>query len=111
MRQEQLRARQHATAPMSRKPYRNHGHYWHAEYGALARGCVQSTRSFDTASVISPLVGLTSSATAVAFGTNSRSSSNRFDASSVFMLVIPVTLPPGRARLETSPAAMGSIPT
>ena len=47
----------------------------------------------------------------VALGTNSRSSSSHFDTSSVFMLVTPVTLPPGRARLVTRPAATGSIPT
>ena len=47
----------------------------------------------------------------VAVGINSRSSSSRFGPSSVFKLVTPVTLPPGRARLATSPAATGSLPT
>ena len=40
----------------------------------------------------------------VAVGTSSCSSSSRFGASSTFNLVTPVTLPPGRFRLATSPS-------
>ena len=45
----------------------------------------------------------------VAAGTNSRSSSSRFGSTSKFKPVIPVTLPPGRFRLATNPAATGSV--
>ena len=43
----------------------------------------------------------------VAVGTNSRSTSRRFGPSSTFIDVLPVTLPPGRLRLATSPISTG----
>src|SRR5215218_5419425 len=69
-----------------------------------------ASRSCDIVCAIRGLVGLTRSTTAFAAGANSRSNSRRFRPSSVFRLVTPVTLPPGRARLATSPAAIGSLP-
>ena len=45
-----------------------------------------------------------------AFGTTSRRISSRFGVASTFRLVTPVRLPPGRARLPTSPVAIGSAP-
>ena len=45
-----------------------------------------------------------------AVGISSRSSSSRFGPSSAFKLVTPVTLPPGRLRLATSPVSTGSAP-
>src|SRR5215813_6943440 len=44
-------------------------------------------------------------------GSSSCSSSSRFGASSRAKLVTPVTLPPGRLRLATSPTSTGSTPT
>src|SRR5262245_31563267 len=49
-------------------------------------------------SVINALVGLTRTATTFAVGISSRNSSSRFGASSVFILVTPVMLPPGRVK-------------
>src|SRR5262245_58225794 len=43
-------------------------------------------------------------------GSSSCSSSSRFGATSMFKLVTPVTLPPGRLRLPTSPTSTGSAP-
>ena len=57
------------------------------------------------------LVGLTSTATRVAAGTSSRRSSSRFAVNSPLKKLIPVTLPPGRARLATRPSLTGSSPT
>src|SRR5262245_16409958 len=57
------------------------------------------------------LVGLTSRPTTVAAGTSSCSSSSRFGCTSAFSDVTPVMLPPGRARLVTSPIATGSDAT
>jgi len=54
------------------------------------------------------LAGLTSRAMVLALGTCSCSSSSRFDATSVFNDVMPVTLPPGRLKLATRPCATGS---
>ena len=45
----------------------------------------------------------------VALGTTSCSSSSRFGPTSTFKLVTPVTLPPGRFRLATSPTLTGSV--
>src|SRR5262245_12536317 len=56
----------------------------------------------------SPAAGLTSSAMLVAVGANSCSSSTRFGPTSAVNDVTPVRLPPGRARLVTSPPATGS---
>ena len=44
----------------------------------------------------------------LALGTTSCSSSSRFDATSVFKDVVPVTLPPGRFKLATRPTVTGS---
>ena len=52
--------------------------------------------------------GLTSTPIRVAEGTSSRSSSSRFEVNSTFKKLIPVRLPPGRARLATSPSFTGS---
>jgi hypothetical protein len=43
-----------------------------------------------------------------ALGASSRSKPSRLAASSSFMVLIPVALPPGRLRLTTRPAATGS---
>ena len=53
---------------------------------------------------------MTSTANALAFGSNSCISSTRFGATYTFNDVMPVTLPSGRLRLFTSPAATGSTP-
>src|SRR5262249_11340743 len=50
----------------------------------------------------------TSTATRVAAGTSSRRSSSRFAANSPLIKLIPVRLPPGRARLATRPGPTGS---
>ena len=47
-------------------------------------------------------------ANTLASGTSSDSSSSRLGVSSAIMTLTPVTLPPGRARLATSPAAARS---
>ena len=57
------------------------------------------------------LVGLTITATRAAPGTSSRSSSSRFAVNSALKKLIPVRLPPGRARLATRPSLTGSSPT
>src|SRR6516225_12321782 len=62
-------------------------------------------------SASSGLLGLTSRATVIAVGTSACSSSSRFDPTCAVKLVTPVRLPPGRARLATSPIATGSPPT
>jgi hypothetical protein len=56
------------------------------------------------------LLGLTSRPMLLIEGTNACSSSSRFGATSMFMLVTPVTLPPGRFRLA-SPSSTGSAAT
>jgi hypothetical protein len=52
--------------------------------------------------------GFTSRAITLAWGTNSDSSSTRLEFSWSAMLLKPVMLPPGRARLETRPIPTGS---
>src|SRR6516165_6203881 len=54
--------------------------------------------------------GLTRKPTIFALGTSSRSNSSRFAPSEVTRKVTPVTLPPGRLRLETRPISTGSAP-
>jgi hypothetical protein len=66
--------------------------------------------SFDRVSARAGLVELMSSATLVALGTIPRSNSSRFGPTSTAKVVTPVRLPPGRARLATSPIWTGSIP-
>src|SRR5262249_43633897 len=56
-------------------------------------------------------VGLRSAAATVAVGTNSCNISTCFCTSATLKLVTPVTLPPGRSRLATSPTATGSTAT
>jgi hypothetical protein len=58
----------------------------------------------------SGLVGLTSTATRAAAGSNSCRSSSRFVANSSAKKLTPVRLPPGRARLATKPSLTGSSP-
>ena len=60
---------------------------------------------------IGSMVGLTSTATRAAAGTSSRRSSSRFAANSPMKKLIPVRLPPGRARLATRPSLTGSSAT
>ena len=54
---------------------------------------------------------LASTATRTAAGTSSRKSPSRFAITSTVKKLMPVALPPGRARLATSPSLTGSIPT
>ena len=61
--------------------------------------------------MIKALVGLTRTPATFAVGISSRSSSSRFGASSVFMLVTPVTLPPGRSNLGQIPPRLGRYST
>ena len=56
------------------------------------------------------ICGSQSTATRESLGTVSLSSSNRLPANTAPMSVNPVTFPPGRGRLSTSPAATGSTP-
>src|SRR6516225_8205086 len=67
-------------------------------------------RSRDRVSALLGLVGFTSSAMTVAAGTSSVNTSSCFCPNSTASAVTPVMLPPGRLRLETSPAAIGSPP-
>ena len=57
------------------------------------------------------LFGLTSVANRTALGSSSSISPSRLAASSELSEVIPVTLPPGRLKLVTSPISTGSVPT
>src|SRR5262249_22760889 len=74
---------------------------------ARAAACTSLT----VVSVIAASAGLTSTATRAAAGTSSRKSSSRFAANSVLRKLMPVRLPPGRARLATRPSLTGSSPT
>ena len=56
------------------------------------------SKSLNVVSALVTLAGLTSTATRAALGTSSRRSSSRFAANSVLIKLIPVRLPPGRAR-------------
>ena len=57
------------------------------------------------------LVSRTRIAILAGFGMSSVTSCNRFAITSPLMLVMPVMLPPGRARLATRPSLTGSSPT
>jgi hypothetical protein len=70
---------------------------------ARAAGCT----SLNVVSV-STSAGWTSTPTRFALGTRSCSSPSRFAVSSVMKELIPVALPPGRARLATRPSRTGS---
>ena len=76
----------------------------------MARAAASCT-SLNVGLGIRALAGLTSTAMRAAAGTSSRSSSSRFAANSALRKLIPVTLPPGRARLATRPSLTGSSPT
>ena len=54
--------------------------------------------------------GLTRRPIKAALGTSSRSNSSRLPASSVTKKVTPVTLPPGRLKLDTKPSSTGLSP-
>ena len=75
----------------------------------LARATAPTSLNVD--SVLAVLVGLTSTAIRLAPGTSSNKSSSRFAANSPARKLIPVRLPPGRARLATRPRTTGSSPT
>jgi len=65
---------------------------------------------FVVGSAMGGLAGLTRTASAVAEGTSSCRSWSCFDPTSTPRVVTPVTLPPGRGRLATSPSLTGSTP-
>src|SRR5262249_44046651 len=62
-------------------------------------------------SVDEAFAGLRSTATRTALGTKSCRSRSRFAANSTASQLMPVRLPPGRARLATRPSLPGSSPT
>src|SRR5262249_56125890 len=62
-------------------------------------------------SVVGAVAGLTSTAIRTALGTSSWSSPSRLVATSWPKKLMPVALPPGRARLATRPSLTGSSPT
>src|SRR5829696_174383 len=64
----------------------------------------------DACTFPSGVSGLVRIAKSVAFGASSRSMASRFGARSAEMMVMPVALPPGRARLDTMPSFTGSPP-
>ena len=74
-------------------------------------GAGSRSTSLNVVSVFAALAGLTSTATRVAAGTSSRRSSSRFAVNSPLKKLIPVRLPPGRARLATRPSLTGSSAT
>src|SRR5262249_36881982 len=70
-----------------------------------------SGKSRKVASALGPLPGLISTATRTALGASSCSRPNRLAATSQMKMLMPVALPPGRARLDTRPTFTGSSPT
>ena len=76
-----------------------------ADTAARANACDPST-----CSRADGVFGLTISATCLACGTSSRSSSKRLGIRSAVRKMMPVALPPGRARLWTTPSRTGSPP-
>ena len=62
-------------------------------------------------SALEALAGLTSTATRTAFGTRSCRSRSRLATTSLKKSLMPVALPPGRAKLATRPSWTGSSPT
>src|SRR6266545_3938449 len=66
------------------------------------------SRSLNMVSVKIVFAGLISTARRVTAGTSSRRSSSRFAANSALKILIPVRLPPGRARLATRSRLTGS---
>src|SRR5262245_12502602 len=71
----------------------------------IARAAASDSRTFATAAA---KFGFESTATVVAAGTRSCSRLKRFSTNSVVNMLTPVALPPGRARLVTSPSLTGS---
>ena len=69
-----------------------------------------TSTSLKVASAIDAWAGLINTAIRTAPGTNSRRSPSRFAARSAAKKLTPVRLPPGRARLATSPSLTGSLP-
>src|SRR5262249_6053141 len=67
--------------------------------------------SRNVVSAIVALAGLTSTAIRTALGTKSCKSPNRLATNSDVKKLMPVALPPGRARLATRPILTGSSPT
>src|SRR6516162_6780780 len=67
-----------------------------------------SGMSLKMASAIGGLAGLTSTAIRAALGTRSWKSPSRLAATSLVKKLMPVALPPGRARLATRPSVTGS---
>ena len=70
-----------------------------------------SCTSRNVVSALGALAGLTSTATRTALGTSSCRSRSRLAATSWAKKLMPVALPPGRARLATRPSLTGSSPT
>jgi len=84
--------------------------------GAEDLNCSPMARAADSnsrnvVSAMAALAGLMSAATRVAAGTNSRRSPSCFAANSILKKLTPVRLPPGLARLGTTPSLTGSSPT
>ena len=70
-----------------------------------------SCTSRNVVSVIESLVGLRSTPTRTAFGSSVCRSASRLAVTSALKKLMPVALPPGRARLATRPSLTGSSPT
>src|SRR5262249_43475255 len=79
------------------------------QVGLMAREAACTSRK--VVCVLTILAGLTSTAIREALGSLSRSSSRRFAVNSVLRRLMPVRLPPGRARLATRPCLTGSSDT
>ena len=77
------------------------------EWTLIPKACAERSASFRS-STDSELSGLKSKATADTLGTISFNSSRRLPLKSGVICDKPVTFPPGRARLVTSPVATGS---
>src|SRR5262245_16420746 len=75
----------------------------------MTRAASGTYRNVDSA--LETLAGLTSTARRTAFGTNSCRRPSRLAAISTLKILMPVALPPGRARLATRPSLTGSSPT
>ena len=97
---------------MSQRPFRDRVRCSHSGHGAARRGLrATGCKARKNGSARAGLAGLTSTAIAVAVGSNSCSTSSRFGPTSTPRLVTPVRFPPGWIRLATSPALTGSTAT
>src|SRR5262249_19418896 len=74
-----------------------------------ARAASGIYRNVDSA--LEALAGLINTAMRTALGTNSCKRPSRLAAISTLKILMPVALPPGRARLATRPSLTGSSPT